>query len=140
MIDKRSFNPKTGKFKSEFVTDYIIRFSEQANPIADKNGVTSSGGVQRMVKELPFKSGLDFYKEFLNYHIDEGFDPDKLPGKTTFCNVLADKKMRLPCELRLLRCKGAHASCEICVNASKLLENRSKNLSKRGKCKYFMIV
>lgn len=29
-------------------------------------------------------------------------------------------------ELRFLRCKGAHASCELCLNAAKLLEARGK--------------
>ena len=130
-LDKKGLVKKNSSKKTEFVRDYIIKYANQANPIADKNGVNTAG---KAVKELPFRSTLDFYNEFQSSFVAEGFAADLLPGKTTFKTVVRDKQHMLPCELRFLRCKGAHASCEICVNASKLLENKSKKLDKEGKC------
>lgn len=86
-----------------------------------------------MVKELPYRSAEDYYKEFVTTKTSEGWSPDTLPSRCTFLKVLQDKQNRLPCVLRFLRCKGAHASCDICVNASKLLENRNKKLDQKGK-------
>lgn len=82
---------------------------------------------------MPFRSTLDFYNEFKTSKIADGLDLDFIPKLTTFKTITKDKKQQLPCELRYLRCKGAHASCEICVNAAKLLENRSKRLDHQGK-------
>lgn len=87
----------------------------------------------RLVKELPFASVEDFYKEFQNIKLSEGFSVDKLPGRTTFKKVLLDKKDELCCELRYLRCKGAHATCEICSKAAQLLDDKSRKLTKEGK-------
>ena len=137
---KRQNDKKQGKStkksictKSEFVFDYIIKDTFQANPIADRNGVCSTSGSNRLVKELPYRSAEDYYKEFVTTKTSEGWTPEKLPSRSTFIKVLQDKYHKLPCVLRFLRCKGAHASCDICVNASKLLENINKKLDQAGK-------
>jgi len=36
-------------------------------------------------------------------------------------------------ELRYLRCKGSHASCEVCLNASAILEDRSIRFGPEGR-------
>ncbi len=116
--------------KATFARDYIISYSEKANPIADKHGTSGSG---KPVKELPFKSAKCFYAEFVAYYVAMGYSTDALPSMSTFKIVLQDKENLLPCELRMLRCKGAHASCEVCLNASKLLENKNRKLDQKGK-------
>ena len=119
--------------KAEFARSYIISYSEKANPIADKHGISGTG---KPVKELPFKSAKCFYAEFVAHYLTMGYSTDALPSVSTFKYVLQDKDNLLPCELRMLRCKGAHASCEVCLNASKLLENKNRKFDQRGKKKY----
>ena len=116
--------------KTEYCREFILNYANKANPIADRNGVNADG---RPAKELPFRSVMDFHKEFIVCKTSDGMTEDFLPKIGTFKHVFQDKEKKLPCELRFLRCKGAHASCEICVNASKLLENRSKRLDHMGK-------
>lgn len=115
--------------KSEYCREFVLRYADKANPIADRNGVNADG---RPTKELPFRSVLDFHKEFIACKLADGVAEDFLPKIGTFKDVFKDKEMKLPCALRFLRCKGAHASCEICMNAAKLLENRSKRLDLQG--------
>lgn len=137
MVDKRVFTPKRVTTKSEYVRDFIVKYAAQANPIADKHGVNTSG---ELVKELPFRSLEDFYKEFQSIKSSEGLSSDKIPGRTTFQNVMLDKKKQLGYELRYLRCKGSHATCEVCSKAAILLDDKHKVLDKEGKINEYIVV
>ena len=154
--NKRLANPSGKKIsKRKFCCDFITGYVKTLNPIVDTHGITTVGNEAEdmlPVYELPFRGVLCFYKEFVSHCVDKGFSESKLPTDPTFrramkdisiekyskkdkgyeCHDLKERKNQ-QFELRYLRCKGSHASCEVCLNASAILDDRSIRFGPDGR-------
>lgn len=149
---KRSANPSGKKCtQQQFCRDYIKGFVKYLNAIPDKHGTKIQQNEAIPVYELPFRGVYDFHKEMMEYYLAKEWSKDRIPKESTFRRALLsvarmrsatnDKKQlsnendisRKDFELRFLRCKGSHASCEVCLNAASILEDRSFGLGEKGK-------
>lgn len=136
MEERRKENPSTNKkTKIDFAFDYIntyVNFGSYLNTIPDKSGTKTVNDLSVIpVKELPFRTLDCFYKEMKATMIDRGYTEQNIPRETTFRRAFKhyNTSSNCRCKTRWLRQKGSHATCEVCINCSKLLQERGKRFN-----------
>ena len=139
-LNIKQANPEQGKTKKydvalTFIKTYVN--SNYLNTVPDKSGSTLSsqhGGKKIPVKELPFRTVECFFKEMVSV-LRERCPDQKVPGSTTFRTAYENynSSPRCLCKTRLLRQKGSHATCEVCINCSKLIQENGKRFGNKAK-------
>lgn len=73
----------------------------------------------------PFVDLRSFFREYLYYHAHQQTRREDLAMLSTFSSAF---KLihQTKGNIKLLKAKGSHQTCEICNNASELLANKSK--------------
>lgn len=118
----------------DFIKSYVT--SNYLNTIPDKSGCNSSNGNGDIpLKELPFKTNICFLKEMELHYVERGLSIESLPSYSVFCRAYDDynSSPNCKCKTRFLRDKGAHATCEVCINCSKILQEKGKRFGSKGK-------